>query len=374
MRIGVPKEIKADEYRVGLIPEVVSELVAAGHDVLVETSAGFGSGISDDDYTRVGAVIVANSEQVFERGEMIVKVKEPLPPERKKLRRGQIVFCYLHLAADPQQAKDLVSSGVSAVAYETVTGAQGVLPLLAPMSAVAGRMVPQIASHFLEKPHGGRGILLGGMEGLPPANILILGSGVVGTQAALAAARIGAEVTVVAHSSDSAHRASAILAGQARIVVATREEITALCARSDVMVGAALRAGGAAPKLVSAAAVKAMRTGAVIIDVSIDQGGCFETSRPTTHSNPAYAVDGVIHYCVTNMPAAVPRTSSFALNRATAPFVKAIADQGLRDAMRSDIHLRNGLNVYEGQIVCRAVAEALALRYVGASEAIGAST
>ncbi len=374
MLIGVPKEVKTDEYRVGLIPVVVSELTASGHEVLVETAAGQGAGISDDEYVDAGALIVANSDQIFERAELIVKVKEPLPAERKKLRRGQILFTYLHLAPDPGQARDLIASGASAIAYETVTNPEGKLPLLSPMSAVAGRMVPQVASHLLERPHGGRGILLGGIEGLAPAHVLILGGGVVGTHAATAALNAGAEVTIVVHSSAGADRLSKIFTSRACAVVAATDSINRMCASADVIVGAALVPGGAAPKLVSLEGVKAMRPGTVVVDVSIDQGGCFETSRPTTHSHPTFTIGDVVHYCVANMPGAVPRTSTFALGQATRPFIKAIADRGLRNAMSADIHLRNGLNVHGGQIVCRPVADALSLPYVPAAEALGIST
>lgn len=373
MLIGVPKEIKVDEYRVGLIPAVISDLVAGGHEVLVETTAGQGAGISDEEYVDAGALIVANPDQIFERAELIVKVKEPLQIERKRLRCDQILFTYLHLAPDPEQARDLVVSGVSAIAYETVTDPEGKLPLLAPMSAVAGRMVAQVAAHFLEKPHGGRGILLGGIEGLGPAHVLVLGSGVVGTHAATAALNAGAEVTLVTHNSRSADRVSGIFAGRARIVVAAKGAIDGMCASADVVVGAALVPGGAAPKLVSLEGIKAMKSGTVIVDVSIDQGGCFETSHPTTHSQPTFMVGDVIHYCVANMPSAVPRTSTFALGRATWPFIKVLADRGLRNAMAANIHLRNGLNIHGGHVVCRPVAEALSLPYVPTAEVLGIS-
>ena len=372
MFIGVPKEIKADEYRVGLIPSTISELATRGHEVAVETGAGEGAGIGDEEYRSAGARIVAGAEPIFERAELIVKVKEPLAPERKQLRRGQIIFTYLHLAPDPEQTRDLMASGVTAIAYETVTDAAGKLPLLAPMSKVAGRMAPQVAAHFLERPHGGRGILLSGVEGVSPAKILILGGGVVGSNTAEIAIGMGAEVTITARSSETVRKLSQIFGRRARVVVASQATIEALSASADVVVGAALVAGAAASKLLSARMVAAMKPGAVIVDVSIDQGGSAETSRPTTHSQPTYVVDGVVHYCVANMPGAVPRTSTFALNHATRPFVLALADKGFPRALVDDEHLRNGLNVHAGKLTCRAVADALRLPYTVAAEALNA--
>jgi alanine dehydrogenase len=367
MFIGVLKEIKTDEYRVGLIPRVVSELTSRGHQVAVESGAGHGSGISDNEYAASGAQIFATADRIFEEANLIVKVKEPLAPERKKLRRGQIIFTYLHLAPDPDQTNDLMESGVTAIAYETVTDPQGKLPLLAPMSRVAGRMAPQVAAHLLERPHGGRGILLGGIEGAPVANVAVLGGGVVGSSAAEVAIGMGAEVAMVARSGETMQRLSQRFAGRVRVFATSQETIESLCTSADVVIGAALVAGGVAPKLVSAQTIAAMKPGAVIVDVSIDQGGCAETSRPTTHSNPTYIVDGVVHYCVANMPGAVPRTSTFALSNATRPFVLALADKGFPRALVEDVHFRNGLNIHDGMVTCQAVASALGLPYTSAA-------
>ena len=372
MLIGVPKEIKADEYRVGLIPPTIKELVARGHDVMVETLAGNGAGIGDAEYAEAGARIVTDADTIFQRAELIVKVKEPLAAERRKLRRGQIIFTYLHLAADPEQAHDLMASGVTAIAYETVTDAAGKLPLLAPMSQVAGRMAPQVAAHFLERPQGGRGVFLGGVDGVPSAKLIILGSGVVGSSAAEVAIGMGADVTVVARRTETVQRLSRRFGGRVNAVVAGAGTIEALCTSADVVIGAALVAGGAAPKLIAARTVAAMKPGSVIVDVSIDQGGCAETSHPTTHSHPTFVVDGVVHYCVANMPGAVPRTSTFALNNATRPFILALADKGFPRASIDDVHLRNGLNVLAGKITCRAVADALRLPYTPAADMLAA--
>lgn len=370
MLIGVPKEIKTDEYRVGLIPSTISELSAGGHAVMVETHAGEGAGISDDEFAAAGADIVAAADQIFLRADLIVKVKEPLAAERKKLRRGQIIFTYLHLAPDLEQTSDLMAAGVTAIAYETVTDAAGRLPLLAPMSTVAGRMAPQVAAHFLERPHGGRGILLGGADGVPSAKIVVLGGGVVGTHAAEVALGMGGDVTIATRSAGTAHRLSQRFGDRVHVVAAEQSEIEALCKAGDVVIGAALVAGAAAPKLVRAGTVKAMKPGAVIVDVSIDQGGCIETSHPTTHSQPSFVVDGVVHYCVANMPGAVPRTSTFALNNATRPFICALADKGFPRALIDDSHLQNGLNIHAGKITCRAVADALRLPYTPAADVL----
>jgi alanine dehydrogenase len=366
MLIGVPKEIKADEYRVGLVPATIEELTAKGHEVMVETRAGEGAGISDDDYAAAGARIVANADEIFSRVELLVKVKEPLAAERKKLRRDQIIFAYLHLAPDPDQTRDLMASGVTAIAYETVTNAVGKLPLLAPMSRVAGRMAAQVAAHFLERPQGGRGILLGGIDGVPAAEVVVLGGGVVGSNAADIALAMGAKVTVTARRAETISHLSEQFSGRVRVMAAPPEVTAMLCVSADVVIAAALVAGGAAPKLISAHTVKRMKPGAVIIDVSIDQGGCAETSHPTTHSQPTFLVDGVVHYCVANMPGAVPRTSTFALNNATRPFILALADKGFPRAVIDDVYLRNGLNVHKGKITCRAVADALHLPYTPA--------
>ena len=363
MRIGVPKEIKDNEYRVGLIPSVVAELAEHGHQVMVEQGAGLGAGLPDSDYVAAGAETMAHADQIFERAELIVKVKEPLSEERRRLRRGQALFTYLHLAPDPEQTRELMASGVIAIAYETVTNPQGKLPLLTPMSEVAGRMAAQVGAQYLERPHGGRGILLGGVPGVDPAEVVIFGAGVVGSNAALIAAGMQANVTVTARSAESMRRIAAQLGGRVRAVISTPEAIEALCKQADLVIATALVPGAMAPKLISAAAVKAMKPGSVIVDVSIDQGGNAETSRPTTHSQPTYIVDGVVHYCVANMPGAVPRTSTFALNNATRPFVLALANKGIRRALDEDVHLRNGLNVYEGAVTYRAVADAQGLPY-----------
>ena len=370
MIIGVPKEIKADEYRVGLVPTTVRELTARGHAVVVETRAGEGAGIGDAEYAAAGAQIATGADEVFAQAELIVKVKEPLAPERKKLRRGQIIFTYLHLAADPEQTRALMEAGVTAIAYETVRDAAGKLPLLAPMSRVAGRMAAQVAAHFLERPQGGRGILLGSIDGVPAAEVVILGGGVVGSNAAKIALGMGANVTITARSPATLARLSQQFGGRVRIMAASPETTAALCIAADVVIGAALVDGGAAPKLITTQTVKRMKPGAVIIDVAIDQSGCAETSHPTTHSHPTFVVDGVVHYCVANMPGAVPRTSAFALDSATRPFVLTLADKGFPRALIDDEHLRDGLNVHDGKITCRAVADALHLPYTPASDAL----
>jgi alanine dehydrogenase len=370
MLVGVPKEIKDHEYRVGLIPSTVRELTSRGHRVLVQHDAGVGAGLADSDYEVAGAEIVADADTIYARAEMIVKVKEPLPQERKLLRRGQIVFTYLHLAPDRQQTEDLLAAGVIAIAYETVTGPQGTLPLLSPMSEVAGRMAPQVGARCLERPAGGRGVLLAGVPGVPPADVVILGGGVAGTHAAIISTGMGATVHVVDRSMEALRRISNQLGARVRTVFSTRDAVETLCRRADLVIGTVLVPGAAAPKLISAATVKAMKPGSVIVDVAIDQGGCAETSRPTTHSHPTFLVDDVVHYCVTNMPGAVARTSTFALNNVTLPFVLALADDGARHALGENEHLRNGLNVYEGLVTHRAVAEALKLKYTPAEAAL----
>ena len=370
MFIGIPREIKTDEYRVGLAPATVKQLTAKGHRVAVETMAGAGAGIADQEYIAAGAEIATNADQIFRRTELIVKVKEPLASERKQLRRGQLIFTYLHLAPDPEQTRELLASGVTALAYETVTDAAGKLPLLAPMSAVAGCMAPQVAAHFLQRPQGGRGILLGRIEGVPSAKVVVLGGGVVGTNAAETALGMGANVTVAARSPETLRHLSQLFGERASVVTADAAAIEALCRSADVVVGAALVAGGAAPKLISARTVAAMKPGSVIVDVSIDQGGCAETSRPTTHSQPTFVVDGVVHYCVANMPGAVPRTSTFALDNATRPFVLALADKGFPRALIEDAHLQDGLNVHDGKVTCRAVADSLRLPYTSAADVL----
>src|SRR5215510_13133012 len=316
MLVGVPKEIMDSEYRVGLVPSTVRELTRNGHHVLVEKSAGLGAGLSDADYRAVGAEIVPDADQVYARSELIVKVKEPLAPERKKLRSGQVLFTYLHLAADPQQTADLMASGVIAIAYETVTSAQGTLPLLTPMSEVAGRMAPHVGARCLEKENGGR-VLLGGVPGVPPADVVILGGGVAGSNAAVISAGMGATVTVVDRNPEVLRRIANQLGARVRTVFSTTDAIETLCRRADLVIASVLIPGAAAPKLITTDTVKAMKAGSVIVDIAIDQGGCSETSRPTTHSAPTYILYDVVHYCVTNMPGAVARTSTFALSNVT---------------------------------------------------------
>ena len=369
MLIGVPKEIKDNEYRVGLVPSTVRELTDKGHRVLVETGAGVGAGLPDADYRAAGGEIVGNADAVFGSAELIVKVKEPLAAERKKLRRGQVLFTYLHLAPDRAQTEDLLASGVTAIAYETVTGPQGTLPLLTPMSEVAGRMAAHVGAHCLEKENGGRGVLLGGVPGVGAASVLVLGGGVAGTNAALIASGMGAEVTVLDRNPEALRRAAAQL-GRVRTLFSTRDVIELLCRRADLVIATVLIPGATAPKLITAETVKAMKPGSVIVDVAIDQGGCAETSRPTTHSHPTYVVDDVVHYCVTNMPGAVARTSTFALSNVTTSFVLALADKGWRLALSADANLRNGLNIHDGHVTYRAVADALKLPYMHADHAL----
>ena len=364
MRIGVPKEIKIHEYRVGLIPAAARELVDAGHEVVVQSGSAAGIGFADTDYLRVGARIVPTEAEVFASCDMIVKVKEPQPQECAMLRQGQVLFTYLHLAPDPQQAEALVRSGATCIAYETVTAPDGSLPLLTPMSEVAGRMSVQVGAYCLQKANGGRGILLGGVPGVPPAKVVILGGGVSGTHAAEMAVGLRAEVFIVDRSMKRLRELSAIFGPSLRTEYSTQEHIDALVIDADLVIGAVLIAGAAAPKLVTRDMVRRMKPGAVLVDVSIDQGGCFETSRPTTHADPTYVVDDVIHYCVANMPGAVPRTSTFALNNATLPFARKLADLGWREALRSDPHLANGLNVHEGRVTNAAVARDLGYEHM----------
>lgn len=363
MRIGVPREIKIHEYRVGLVPAGVRELVAHGHEVIVETRAGEGIGLGDTHYKAAGAQIAASAADVFRAADMIVKVKEPQLPEARMLRKGQILFTYLHLAADPEQARALIASGATAIAYETVTAADGSLPLLTPMSEVAGRMSVQVAASCLQKANGGFGVLLGGVPGVAPAKVVVLGGGVSGTHATEMAVGLRADVTVVDRSVRRLRELSSIFGNRLKTAYSTAETIEELIVDADVVIGAVLVVGAAAPKLVTREMVKRMKTGAVMVDISIDQGGCFETSRPTTHADPTYTVDGVVHYCVTNMPGAVPRTSTFALTNATLPFVRALADLGWRDALARDPHLARGLNVHEGVITHEAVARDLELPF-----------
>jgi alanine dehydrogenase len=363
MRVGVPKEIKIHEYRVGLVPSGVRELVTHGHDVLIETRAGEGIGVTDSQYESAGARIAPNASEVFKASDMIVKVKEPQLAECRMLRKGQVLFTYLHLAADLEQAKALMASGATAIAYETVSAPDGSLPLLTPMSEVAGRMSVQVAASCLQKANGGFGVLLGGVPGVAPAKVVILGGGVSGTHAAEMAVGLGADVTVVDRSVRRLRELSALFTNRLKTAYSTAETVEQLVIDADVVVGAVLVVGAAAPKLVTRGMVKRMRPGAVMVDISIDQGGCFETSRPTTHADPTYLVDGVLHYCVTNMPGAVPRTSTFALTNATLPFVRALADLGWRDALARDPHLAGGLNVHDGGITHQAVARDLDLPY-----------
>ena len=363
MRIGVPKEIKEQEYRVGLTPASVREVIAHGHDVLVERNAGGGIGATDAQYAAAGARVVASAEEVFAAAQMIVKVKEPQAVERKRLQPGQVLFTYLHLAPDPDQARDLIASGAVCIAYETVTSRRGGLPLLAPMSEVAGRMAVQAGAHSLEKPQGGMGILLGGVAGVPPAKITILGAGVVGSNATQIAVGSGAQVVVVDRDIDRLRRIEEIFGARVVTVFSNRDNVEKHVLSADLVIGAVLVPGDRAPKLVTREMVARMKPGSALVDVAIDQGGCFETSRPTTHSDPTYMVDGVVHYCVANMPGAVPRTSTYALNNATLPYVLELADRGYREALEADEHLRSGLNIHAGKVTYAEVAHALGLAY-----------
>lgn len=372
MLIGVPKELKVHEYRVGLVPASVRELVHHGHQVIVERDAGKGIGCADADYETAGAKIGADAREIYARAELIVKVKEPQPAERKQLREDQVLFTYLHLAPDPKQAEDLLASGAICIAYETVTSPSGGLPLLAPMSEVAGRMAVQAGAYCLEKTHGGLGVLLGGVPGVDPAKVVVLGGGVVGTHAIHIALGMGADVWVLDRSTEVLRALWRQFGRPLNTVYATRDAVESHVRQADLVIGAVLVPGAATPKLVSAELIRRMKPGAVVVDVAIDQGGCFETSRPTTHAEPTYSVDDVIHYCVANMPGGVPRTSTFALNNATLPYVLALADNGYKRALTGDAHLRAGLNVYKGHITHRAVAEALGHRYRHPEEALAA--
>lgn len=361
MLVGVPKEIKNLEDRVGMVPGAVHELVSKGHQVLVQKDAGKNIGITDQDYIAAGAQIAPDADTVWAKADMIVKVKEPLAVERKKLRPGQLLFTYLHLAPDPEQAQDLIASGATCIAYETVTSPVGTLPLLQPMSEVAGRMSVQVGAQYLENAYGGPGMLLGGVAGVAPANVVILGGGVSGTNATLMAAGLGADVTVVDRSPDVLRRIIATFGTRVKTAYSTQDIVAKLVAQADLVIGTVLIPGAAAPKLVTKAMLKTMRPGSVIVDVAIDQGGCTETSKATTHSEPTYVVDGVTHYCVANMPGGVARTSTFALNNATLPYIIALADKGWKQALKDDKYLREGLNVHAGAITHPAVAAALNL-------------
>ncbi|MCW5749209.1 MAG: alanine dehydrogenase [Alphaproteobacteria bacterium] len=360
MRVGVPREIKIHEYRVGLTPASVREYVAAGHEVLVEREAGAGIAAADDDYRRAGARVVDTAAEIFAAADMIVKVKEPQPGEWVQLRDGQILFTYLHLASDPEQARGLMASGCSAVAYETVTDAHGGLPLLVPMSEVAGRLSIEAAAVALRRHTGGRGLLLGGVPGVPPARVVVIGGGTVGTQAARMAVGLGADTVILDRALPRLRQLDDLFAGRARTRFAHSEAVEQELRGADVVIGAVLVPGARAPKIITRASLAMMKPGAVIVDVAIDQGGCCETSRPTTHADPTFVVDGVIHYCVANMPGAVPLTSSQALNHATLPFGLRLAARGLA-ALDDDPNLRAGLNVHRGRIVHAAVADSLGL-------------
>ncbi len=372
MKIGVPREIKTLEFRVGLTPAGVRELVHDGHELFVESGAGEGIGMSNADYVAAGAKVLDKASGVFGEADLIVKVKEPQLAECAMLKKDQVLFTYLHLAADPAQAEALVKSGTTAIAYETVTADDGTLPLLTPMSEVAGRLSIQAGAFALQKANGGRGILLGGVPGVRPAKVLVIGGGVAGANAADMAVGLGAAVTILDRSLPRLRELDNIWGGRVRTVYSTKDIIDELSAESDLIIGAVLIAGAAAPKLVTRENVKAMNAGAVMVDISIDQGGCFETSRPTTHADPTYVVDDVVHYCVTNMPGAVPRTSTFALTHATLPFVKSLANRGWREALRRDPHLANGLNVHAGHVNHEAVAHDLGYKYLSAEDALAA--
>jgi alanine dehydrogenase len=358
MLVGVPREIKNNEFRVGLTPDAVVEYVARGHRVLVETGAGAGIGASDQDYQNAGSDIASSAAQIFQQADMIVKVKEPQPGEWRQLRQEQILFTYLHLAPDPEQARGLMDSGVTAIAYETITDTAGGLPLLAPMSEVAGRLAIEAAGSALRRSAGGRGVLLGGVPGVRPGKVAIIGGGIVGTQAARMAAGLGAEVTILDRSIPRLRYLDDLFQGRVRTRFSSKAAISEEIRAADAVIGAVLIPGASAPQLVTRAMLSTMKPGSVLVDVAIDQGGCFETSRATTHAEPTYEVDGIIHYCVANMPGAVPLTSSHALNNATLPFGLALADHGL-PAIQNDRHLRNGLNVFKGMIAHSQVAQSL---------------
>lgn len=371
MLVGVPREIKTHEYRVGLTPASVREYVQRGHKVLVQTGAGDGIGASDEVYRQAGADVARTAADVFKAADMIVKVKEPQLEECAQLREGQILFTYLHLAPDPKQTEALLKSRCTAIAYETVTDSKGGLPLLAPMSEVAGRLAVEAAGVALKRPSGGRGLLIGGIPGVPAGRVVVIGGGVVGLHAARMAVGLGAEVTVLDRSLSRLRELDEMFAGRVRTLYSTADALDNEIAAADVVIGAVLVPGASAPKLVARDKLKMMKKGAVIVDVAIDQGGCFETSRATTHAEPVYEVDGIIHYCVANMPGAVPVTSSHALNNATLPFGLALASSGLK-TMLADPHLRNGLNVHGGKVTYKAVADSLKLPYVPVEDALAA--
>ena len=371
MLIGLPKEIKNHEYRVGLTPASVRELTQHGHQVLVQNGAGAGIGMRDEQYVAVGATLVADAAQVFAQAEMIVKVKEPQPQECAMLRPGQILYTYLHLAPDPEQTAALVKSGAVCIAYETITGAGGGLPLLAPMSEVAGRMAVQAGAAHLEKSKGGMGVLLGGVPGVPAAHVVILGAGVVGTHAMQMAVGMGAKVTVLDKNMDRLRQLDLIFGNRIHTVYSTAQSVEDAVLDAELVVGGVLIPGAAAPKLVTRTMISRMKKGAVVVDVAIDQGGCFETSHATTHAEPTFVVDGVVHYCVANMPGAVARTSTFALNNATIGHALALADKGWKQALKDNVHLKHGLNVAQGQVTYEAVARDLGYAYVSADFLLG---
>ena len=371
MLIGVPKEVKNHEYRVGMIPANVRELIASGHQVIVEHNAGIGIGFTDDDYSEIGAKISDTAEQVFAEADMIVKVKEPLADERARLREGQILFTYLHLAPDLPQTEDLIKSKAVCIAYETVTSAHGGLPLLAPMSEVAGRMSIQAGAQCLEKSQMGRGMLLGGVPGVKPAKVTIIGGGVVGNNAAQMAIGMGAEVVILDRNIDVLRRLNGQYGSTVQTIFSSKDALDEHVLSADLVIGGVLIPGAAAPKLVSAEMIKKMKPGAAVVDVAIDQGGCFETSHATTHADPTYIVDDVVHYCVANMPGAVPLTSTYALNNVTLPFIMNLANKGYKKALSDDPHLLNGLNVYRGQVTCESVATNLGFQFVDPTKALG---
>jgi len=370
MKIGCPKEIKPQEFRVGMTPNAAFEAVKNGHSVIIETGAGAGAGFEDADYEAVGATIIGTADEVFAAADMIVKVKEPQAVERKMLREGQILFTYLHLAPDPEQTKDLLASGATCIAYETVTDRSGGLPLLAPMSEVAGRLAPQVGAWTLQKANGGRGVLMGGVPGVGPAKVVVIGGGVVGTHAARIAAGMGADVTVLDRSLPRMRYLDDIYGGTFKTSFASAGNTIELARAADMIIGAVLVPGAAAPKLISRAQLSELKPGATLVDVAIDQGGCFETSRATTHQDPIYDVDGIMHYCVANMPGAVARTSTIALGNATMPFMLALANKGWKKACADDAHLLAGLNVHAGEITYAAVGQALGMDYIAAEKAI----
>lgn len=371
MIIGVPKEIKNHEYRVGLSPASAKELIAHGHQVTIETGAAAGIGLTDQAYIDVGTNIASSAEAIFAESEMVIKVKEPQPNECKQLRKGQLLFTYLHLAPDPAQTELLLESGVTAVAYETVTGPGNSLPLLAPMSEVAGRLAAQAGAHCLERAQGGCGVLMGGVPGTEPAKVLVLGGGVVGQNAAYICRGMGANVTILDRSIPRLRQLDVEFGGRANCVYSTKEAIERYSAESDLVIGAVLVPGANAPKLITREIISTMKPGSVVVDVAIDQGGCFETSKATTHQDPTFVIDDVVHYCVANMPGAVPQTSTYALNNATLPFSLSMANQGWKKAMQQDAHLLAGLNVHDGKLTYEAVAQAQNLDFVDPATLIG---